>query len=192
MNQPVEPLSWSPSRGIALLNIVLLLGTAALLLWIGSVLGSDAVDAMDGFERVLFTLVPIRPFTWVMSVIMTALGLKVAHYAFAGEPSLRLDAGGLRFRDGTTVGWDDVEVLDPEHSATLRLTASAFMSTGSGRASRKARTTPDGRPVRELSSFDLGEDPRVVAREIERRRPELHGPQEELRDPSEELRDPSE
>jgi len=169
VNPTEEPLTWSPSRGMGLLSLIVMVGTAILLLWIGTVLDSDAVDAMDGFEKLLFSIVPIGPFTWVMSVVLTALGLESAHSAFRGGTTLRLDAEGLHFRDGLKVSWDDVEVVDPERAASLRLASPAFRKpTSDGRPGKESRSP---RPaIRELSSFDLGEDPRVVAKEIQRRR----------------------
>ena len=55
------------------LGVVLLLGAVALV-WVGGALDRSDVAGMEGGELLLFSLVPIRPFAWVMAAVFAALG----------------------------------------------------------------------------------------------------------------------
>lgn len=70
MPEPNEPPTEGLPRGVVAGILVV---TAVLLLWVGWVLPADAADAMDGFQRLVFTVIPVRPFAWVMAVVFLAL-----------------------------------------------------------------------------------------------------------------------
>jgi len=49
---------------------------AAVLIWIGFVLDQSSVSSMSGFERILFTVVSVRWFSWIAALAFIYLGVQ--------------------------------------------------------------------------------------------------------------------
>lgn len=152
---PADRLEYRPRTSTGLGLAAVLVVTAVILVWVGSVLTPDDVSTIDGFEGILFRFVPVRPFTWIMGAVFAALGVRIATKALRAERSLLLESDGLTLPDGRQVAWDQIGTVDADSKdATLSL-----MIAQGGVQDRIA-----------LSAFDLGASPRAVAEEISRRK----------------------
>ena len=166
-----DRVEYGPSRALGVSLTAVWLTTAGVLVWVGSVLGPESVDAMDGFTRILFTAVPIRVFAWTMAIVFAAIGLATARALGRPGPSLTLSADGVTLRSGAEIPWHRIDAVESEEFALrIRLTPEAA-TAGGGRW--LGRRDPN-RIV--LSAFQLGGDPRAVARELEGRRPPRSSP----------------
>ncbi len=58
---------------LALASVLLLAALA--LIWAGAVLEPSDREAMEGGQLLLFSLVPIRPFAWVMAAVFALLSV---------------------------------------------------------------------------------------------------------------------
>lgn len=144
---------YRPSRAFGLFLVAVHVATSALLFFLGFVLDASSTEAMDGFERLLFTVIPIRPFAWVMAVVFLGLGLATVRRVFFGRPTLLLAEDGLETRDGHRITWKEVGRVDVLDDKALRLLV----------------TRPDHAPETvEIGQFGLGTGVTVVAEEIER------------------------
>lgn len=84
------------------MTVVWLVG-AAILFWLGFVLDPSDVDAIDGVQRILFTLVPIKAFAWVMSIVFLGIGAATARGALRADsnrPDHSLESGRAEALDG--------------------------------------------------------------------------------------------
>ncbi len=108
MTHPPEPLVFRPARGLGILSIVVSFLTATALVWVGRSLSPDSVDAMDGFFRLLFTIIPPRPFAYAGAALWFFIGLLIAQSTFGGPPTLKLASDGMELRNGLRIAWDDV------------------------------------------------------------------------------------
>lgn len=66
-----------PSGGGKVLLGGIFFVAALVLVWVGWALPADSASAMEGGQRLLFTVVPIRPFAWIMAVVFVWLGWRV-------------------------------------------------------------------------------------------------------------------
>jgi hypothetical protein len=82
-----DPTEYRPSPRATLLVTMVWVATAAVLFWLGTILGPEDREAMDGFALLLFTLVPIRLFSWTMAVVFLGIGVSTARRGFLGRGS---------------------------------------------------------------------------------------------------------
>lgn len=146
--------AYRPSRGFGTFLVAVWILAGAVLLILGFVLDPSSTGAMDGFERLVFTVIPIRPFAWIMSAVFLGLGALTARRAFTGRPTLRLSESGLEMRDGRRIEWRDVAAAEALSEQRVRLVVT------------RADLPPE---AIELARFDLGSDVRTVVDEIHRR-----------------------
>ena len=153
--------------------------TALSLAWIGVVLGPESRSGMDGLALVLFTVVPIRPFSWVMAVIFAVLGVRVVRRAIRDAPSLVISSDGLTLPRGDVAPWSAVRSasLDAQGNVVIELAASNSVRDEKRwfERMRRPRRIGEGESVT-LSSFDLGTDPAAVAEDLSRRLAEVRPP----------------
>ena len=64
------------TRGAILVLSSIWFVTAAVLIWIGAVLDQGSAEAMSGLERLLFTVVSIRWFSWLMAAVFVYFGIR--------------------------------------------------------------------------------------------------------------------
>ena len=152
---------------------------ALTLAWVGAVLGPESRSGMDGFALLFFTVVPIRPFSWIMAVVFVVLGVSVGRRAFRGAPSLVISPDGLTLPRGDVVSWSAVRsaILDAHGNLVIEFAASDGVRSEKrwiGRI-RQPRQRGEREPVT-LSSFDLGTDPAAIAEELSRRLSEVRPP----------------
>ena len=118
--------------------------TAIALAILGSLLTEADVSSMDGPERLLFTVVSVRWFSWVMAAAFAALAARVTARGYRTAPALTIDTFGFTLGGEHRTPWEEVDEIrtfpKPE-VLQLRL----------------------GERVVSLTSFDLGDDPEVVA-----------------------------
>ena len=150
-----DPKEFRPDRRVSGLAALLFVGTGAVLIWLGFVLAPSDREAMDGFQRLLFTIVPIKPFSWAMGLVFMALGLRVAYRGLRGPPSLVVSDAGLTLGAKGEVPWLAVARVSLPSPDSLLIEI--------------LRDTEPERTV--LSRFELGRDPEAVVELIRTRVP---------------------
>ncbi len=157
----------------------MLIVTAVVLAWVGNVLGPESRSGMDGFVLLLFTVVPIRAFSWVMAVVFVVLAVRVGHRALQDAPSLTIAANGLILPRGEVASWSIVRsvVLDAQGNLVIEVATSGKVRVEGGwfERIRQPRRIRAGESIT-LSSFDLGADPAAVAEDLSRRLAEARSP----------------
>ena len=142
-------------------------------------LGPESRSGMDGLALVLFTVVPIRPFSWVMAVIFAVLGVRVVRRAIRDAPSLVISSDGLTLPRGDVAPWSAVRSasLDAQGNVVIELAASNSVRDEKRwfERMRRPRRIGEGESVT-LSSFDLGTDPAAVADDLSRWLAEVRPP----------------
>jgi hypothetical protein len=167
-------VEYRPNKTLGFAFAALFILTAAILLWVGSILGPDDVASVDGFNRILFTVVPISLFSWAGASVFTVLGLLIARQSLRTDPTLTISDDGATLANGTAIQWSDVISVEAKESELVLTIAEDV--TGNGNEPRKTkarrtswwrRGTSDHRLV--MSSLALGADPARVKTEIESR-----------------------
>lgn len=159
---------YRPRKAMGLLVVAIWVLTASVLAWLGVILGPEDREAMDGLSRLLFTVVPIRFFSWAMAAVFLWMGVRTGRHVFGREPSLAISADGLRFRDGEWLAWAAVESVESQEEGMLRIELlspgePASKTEGIGFLGRLRSGKERGSKV--LSSFELGAPPvEVVAK----------------------------
>ncbi|MEM7414144.1 MAG: hypothetical protein AAF389_01535 [Gemmatimonadota bacterium] len=146
---------YRPSRAFGWFAVIVWLVAAAVLFGLGFILEPSDREAMDGFQRLFFTIVPIKPFAWVMSIVFVALGVSTGRRAFSGRPTLRLTEDALHTRDGDHFAWEDVAEVEIVKGPVLKVSLHRLHD-----APRQLKLGP----------FELGTSPEEVAAEVDRRR----------------------
>jgi hypothetical protein len=160
MSEHEEVHEYRPSRTAAVALGGIFAVTAIVLAVLGTLLTDADVSGIDGIERLLFTVVPVRWFSWAMAAVFLAMGARVVARGFRSAPVLVLDRTGLTLDGEGRTPWNEVDEIRslPKPSALqLRL----------------------GERTVSLSSFDLGDDPASVAEcmaELKARRPPTRDP----------------
>lgn len=167
-------LHYRPSVPATLAQASIWIVVAVLLFWIGSVLGPESRAGMDGFTLLLFTVIPIRLFSWSMAVVFGAMGALTLRRTFSGAPTLTLSDQGMRLRSGRDVAWDDVlgVRLDDEGALQVSLAPDPEAARGGSRWSRMFQSPPD---QLSFSGFELGQATQGVLDVIVDMRPALAG-----------------
>lgn len=166
-NQAVGPQEYRPNKSLGIVFAVIFVVTALVLVWVGVVLRPDDRAAMDGLTRILFTVIPIRLFSWTAAAVFAFLGVRIARRAIRAEPTLIIAEADVTFPTGKVIPWSQVTSAEVDKNDLL------VIVTALGRAEQ---TTPNARlswlrwlgrgqdPNQVvLSSFDLGADPGTVA-----------------------------
>jgi len=146
--------TYRPNRAYTVFLSLLLLTTAALLVWLGVILAPEDREAMDGIQRLVFTVVPIKPFAWLGGAVFALLGVRLAIRGGRSRPSLVVSADGFSIGGGELKPWSDMTAAStprPEH-----LLLDVVRSPEESAASERVL----------FSQFDLGEDPMAVLAEI--------------------------
>ena len=151
----MSEVEYRPSKGFGTFAVAIWVVTAVILFALGFILDSSDRQAMDGFQLLFFTVVPIKPFAWIMSVVFLGIGVSTARRVFAGPPTLRLSSDGFETRKGRRVPWSDIASVEGIEDKILRITLSR---TGA------APETLD------IGQFELGAAVRRVVEEVEGRR----------------------
>jgi len=166
-------VEYRPSTGFGISAAAIFVVTAAALVWIGATLGPQDRAAMDGFTLLLFTVVPIRAFSWVCGAAFLALGYRSARRALDGEPALVVSDTGILLIGGRAIPWDRVRSAEVSPSGLLVLQFVPARGENGRPAGRRWWLGPlrGGKEENRvaLSSLDLGTDPVAVAAEIARR-----------------------
>ena len=146
--------------------------TAGILAWLGLILGPEDQEGIDGVARLLFTVVPIRVFSWTMAVLFLWMGILTANRVFRGDPTLVICAEGLRLRSGRQVRWKEIDRIEVRRNGMLEV-----VMVGSRELPQRnrlwkrfarAQSENDRRPIL-LSPFELGAAPTKVAKEVQER-----------------------
>ncbi len=152
---------------------------AVSLAWAGAVLGPESRSGMDGFVLLLFTVVPIRPFSWVMAVVFVGQAIKVGSRAFRGTPSLVISSDGLTLPRGDVAPWPAVRsaALDAQGNLviSLRTRDNARDNERWLERVRLLRRKGEEESVT-LSASDLGTDPAGVVKDLARWLAEVRPP----------------
>jgi hypothetical protein len=144
MSTSEEVLEYRPSRTAAVVLGTVFVTTGVVLAVLGALLTESDVSGMDGLQRLLFSVVSVRWFSWAMAAVFAALGVRIVARGFRAAPALILEAAGLTLGGEERTPWDHVDeirTLPKPPVLQLRL----------------------GDRVVSLSSFDLGDDPAAVA-----------------------------
>jgi hypothetical protein len=166
----IAPAEYRPHPRVGIFLSSLFVLVAGVLVWLGTVLTGDAADAMDGFVRLLFTAMPVRPFAWTLAAVFLLLGIRVAAKIMSKRPTLTISDRGLGLPDGTMVLWPEIASAESVHANTLQVTfrprpaQSRDPEFSIGWRGRLTKKPPEHRIV--VSAFDLGADPSVVAAAI--------------------------
>jgi hypothetical protein len=167
-------IEYRPRVVVGLVFADLFMVTAVVLAWLGYILGPEDQGAMDGFARLLFSVVSIRLFAWTFSAVFVGLGVLIARRTFRQEPTLVISGTGLTLPEGRTVGWEDVRsvhVTDNDH-LVIEVGDDDPETDPVGRRRRfivRLRLRPPPGQVA-ISPFLLGTDPAAIRTEIEQRR----------------------
>lgn len=157
MTDGAPPLIYRPRAGVAAFLGGVFLVTAAILLFLGWILGPDDVSAMDGVQRLLFNLVSIRWFSWIGALAFGLLGARIVSVMFRTEAALEIRDAGLTIRGEGPIPW---------------------LAVGEVRVRRKPEVleVEIGDRTLRWSPFELGADPSAVAAELGKRRDRLPDP----------------
>lgn len=90
-----ETLEYRPNTMLGLALAAVCSVTAAMLLWIGFVLGPDDVASMDGLNLILFTVVSIRLFSWAAAAVFAVLAIFLARRTLHAEATLTISPNGV-------------------------------------------------------------------------------------------------
>jgi hypothetical protein len=122
---------------------------------------------MDGLTLLLFTVVPIRLFSWTMATVFAARGVLSARRALGGAPTLVLSSQGLVLRSGRPIAWSEITSTEVTPSG-LRLIAVGSREPRGGRSwlGRLGRKRASQQLA--ISSFELGTTVEEVVGEMER------------------------
>lgn len=166
-----ESIEYRPHVVVGIVFAGVFVLTAAVLIWIGSILGPEDVSAMDGFPRLLFTAIPIRPFSWVCAALFLFLGYLQAQRTFRAEPTLQISDSGLTFADGTSRPWLELDSVEANKEGSLTLIfvddrASDSM-TGKNDGLKARRSSHKKSNRKTLSGFELGTETEAVKTQIE-------------------------
>ena len=168
-------IEYRPKTAVGLIFAGIFAVTAVILLYVGFILGPADREAMDVFTRLLFTLVPIRLFSWTFAAVFLALGIQVTRRTLRSEPTLLISEAGVTLPTGKVVPWEQVRSVEvarkdqllleiaPERAVTRPLRGPSWLR-------RLMSSSPEGQV--QVSSFALGADPVAVAAELEGRRAE--------------------
>lgn len=146
---------YAPSRGFGAFVVAIWLVTGLILFWLGFILEPADRDAMDGLQRLFFTIVPIKPFAWAMSIAFLGFAGATAKRVMSDTPALLLTDSFLETRKGERFTWSEVEEVESLKDQALRITVNREEA---------------GLRVIQIGSFELGTAPAEVVEEIERRR----------------------
>ena len=166
----MKSIEYRPSTALGLAMSAVLLVTAIVLVWLGTILGPDDREAMDGLVLLLFTAIPIRLFAWTMAVVFLVIGGATARAVLRRTPTLRISQDGLTLRSGPPIPWSRLRSANLTADGLLELGLGSDDIEASKRRGLLARLVP-GRAKNRivLSSLDLGADPAEVAQVIQER-----------------------
>ena len=178
MGNDMESSDWSrtieyrPNRIVGCTFAAIFFLTAAILVWIGNVLGPDDVASMDGVNLILFTVVPISLFSWIAATVFALLGILILRRTLRTHPTLIILDEGLTLPTGEFIPWSSVISSEVKgNELIMALTEDMSM----GRQESKVRAlvprwlrARNGRNQLILSSLALGADPAAVEAEIKR------------------------
>ena len=102
---------YGPNRTFAMVAVSVFIGTAFALAWLGTALGPKDLGAMDGFQKLLFTVVPIRPFSWVFSAVFGFFGVRLGLRGWRARPSLIISTQGFSVGTGALQPWSQLSVV---------------------------------------------------------------------------------
>jgi hypothetical protein len=160
---------YRPRAVVGLLVAFVWFLTAGILAWLGFLLGPEDREALDGFVLLLFTIVPIRTFSWTMALVFLWMGVGTVHRIFIGEPALALSEDGIRIRTGRALKWREIESINLQSDGILRIDPVAAQDQpalrGLGRWLSLLRTEGGRGPIF-LSSHELGASTDHVAQEL--------------------------
>ncbi len=168
-----ERQTYRPNRTFSLTMASVFVGTAGVLAWMGAVLSQADLEAMDGFQRAFFSVVPIRPFSWVFAGVFAFLGVRLGIRGWRARASLVISEGGFSVGTGELQPWSRLQSATNPKGDHLVLQLLPPGTSGSGDEGQappgpgsKPRSTRVTRVT--LSQFDLGDHPKAVAEAIER------------------------
>ena len=167
----VDVIEYRPRLTHSLVAAGVWLITASILAWLGLILGPEDRGAMDGLTLLLFTVVPIRLFSWTMATVFAALGVFSARRGLGGRPSLVLSSQGLVLRSGRSIPWSEITSTEVTPSGVLLIDVESRESLSEppgvrswfGRLGRNLASQQLA-----LSSFELGTSAEEVVGELER------------------------
>ncbi len=168
-----ELLTYRPRRmAAAILAGAFIVGAAALAV-VGMVLVPNDLKALEGFQRLLFTVVPVRPFAWACAVVFLILAARIWLRSLSTEPTLVVSDTGLILRDGQRISWADIDAVEVTAQDILRITRASAPGTTSQSTNPPRRWNPFQRKRGAvevcLSAFELGTAPGQVRDELTRR-----------------------
>ncbi len=147
--------------------------TAGVLVWVGVVLVPEDRAAMDGLPLLLFTVVPIRLFSWVMAGVFLVLAFAVGRRTVRARPTLTVSSSGVILPSGAKIPWAGVLSASVTRDGALEIEVESNRDAGSTRRRgawwNRRRRRNSGNEAVTLSSFELGEAPDRVAAEMHRR-----------------------
>lgn len=148
--------------------------TAAILIWVGFVVQPDDRAAMEGFTRLMFTVIPIPLFSWTAATVFTILGIRIARRTLRTQPTLIASQSGLTLPSGAIIPWLQVKSAEVAENSTIKIAIgdpdSDPVPPHVGPIWRRWFGGGTDEDLVILSSFELGADPATVAEELERRR----------------------
>jgi hypothetical protein len=152
--------------------------TGAILVWLGLILGPEDRAAMEGVERLLFTVIPIGLFSWIMAAVFFALCIRVAFRFAQAAPTMAVSGEGLTPPAGKLVLWSKVRSVEVITGDILVIEVESETDRPAPRGGRswlsRLRHRRDARRIT-LSSADLGDAPTAVAAELRKRMADASG-----------------
>lgn len=165
-----ETIAYRPNTAVGLVFSGAFFVTSAILIWLGAILGPNNVAAMDGFNRILFTAIPIWLFSWATAVVFAFLGFLIARRTLRTEPTLAASGDGLRLPTGKMTEWSNIQSIDAlENELVLIVEKQEIDDARTPRSWVLNRLRQAGTNDRKLhiSSFALGACPEKVREELE-------------------------
>ncbi len=166
-----DRLEFRPRKSTGLFLAGVLIVTGCIMIWLGFILNPADAEATDGIARLLFTVVPIRWFSWLFGLVFVLMGFQKFRQVFRDAPVLSLTEGGLILETGAVIPWTHIKSVEVSKDDILHIDIVRDRAPPDAESERLPgpRINSRNRPV-VLSSFELGEDPKIVAEAIEARR----------------------
>jgi hypothetical protein len=174
----LEKTEYRPGKIAGLVFAAIFLATAAVLVWLGITLTPRDVKAMDGLNRIIFTVVPIWLFAWVFALVFALFAFGFLHRTLRSEPTLSVSAEGVKVYREKLIQWSAIKQIEASESElilTLAPDADACRDESQRRKKWVFRRSGKGRVV--LSSLALGALPGDVKSELEIRRMSVNTPE---------------
>ncbi len=169
---PAEHIDFRPRKAVGVLFSFFCCVAAPALIWVGFALGPSDVESMDGFNRLLFSVVSIRLFAWAGAILFVGIAILIAASVFRKQPTLTLIPGvGIR-AEGRLWRWNEIASIEAtETEILISVSQDAPPPKPNGRGKWLNRGLKNSHKL-VFSSLALGAGPSEILATIQESRPQ--------------------